>query len=170
MPHAVYNIGVQSAGGNFQARQLIPGIEPGGSRVGKSKPTLLILDVWIEPKDYSALTTSDFNAMTYYLKLSQEPDLTPGLILPVGIMGSQVLEADATGRPTIGINSVTKDLFHAQGTRWAPAYVGAFLLENGSLSTDADLHLDYEQVEAEWMDWFILWDFLDNIIDNETQY
>ncbi len=116
------------------------------------------------------LTTSDYNAMSYYLKLSQESDLTPGLILPVGVIGGQMLEADATGRPAMGIGAATKDLFKAQGTVWAPAYVGCFLLENGSLSCDVDLHLDYDMIAIPWMDWFIRWDFLDNIVDNETQY
>ena len=171
MPHAVFNLGVQSGSGNFRARSLIPGVEPGGSRVGQpTKPALLIRDAYCEIQDYTMLGATDFNGFRVYLKLSQELDMTPGLILPVAVIGAELDEADATGQNVLGTQQIHDHIFRAQGTIWAPRMVAIRLEERGTAVLDVDVHLDYEQVDVPWMDWFIMWEFLDGIADNERQY
>lgn len=171
MPHAVFNLGPQTTTADLAARSLIPGIAPGGSRAGQAtKPALLIQDAWIEVVDIVPFQAADFNMATYSLKLSQETDLTPGLILPVGQLGQANIEVTAVGQRIVGIRDMTRDLFHAQGTVWAPRMVGIHIEEVGTINQDVDVHLDYQQVDVPWMDWFIMWDFLDNIVDNELEY
>ncbi len=112
--------------------------------------------------------------ITGSLKLSQEPDLDPGLLLPVYGFHHEMQQVDASGSVGQAFMASFKDLFHAQGTVWAPAYVGVqvnFSAGAAGLTTwDVDVHLDYEEVEFDWMDWFIHWDFLDNVKNNERQY
>ncbi len=167
MPHAVFNLGTLAATTEARARPLIPGIEPGGSRAGEAmKPALLIRDAWLEFQDATTLATPDLASWLFYLKLSQEADMTPGLQLPIG--GVRMGETVTANQPTF---VAIDDLFHAQGTVWAPRFVGVRVVENGGATTvNCDVHLDYERVDVPWMDWFIMWDFLDNIIDNELGY
>ncbi len=167
MPHAVFSHGETTATTEAIARPLIPGVEPGGSRVGQAtKPALLIRDCWVEPIDVNVTGGVGGNFMSYYLKLSQESDMTPGLLLPIAVFGAEVdSEVAATG-----IKEVVKDLFRAQGTVWAPRFVGVRVVEVGAAIVNADVHLDYERVDVPWMDWFIMWDFLDGIADNEKEY
>ncbi len=166
MPHAVFDNGPSGATRDIGGRQLIPGVEPGGSRAGEAtKPALRIRDAWLEVIDFATLfANTEVNVITIYLKLSQETDLSPGLLLPVGQVIGEQLSGIGTGSPTI------IDLFHAQGTVWAPRMVGKREVEVGDVNWDIDMHLDYEQVDVPWMDWFIMWDFLDNIVDNEREY
>ncbi len=170
MPHAVFNLGNRDATADLAARPLIPGIEPGGSRLGQAtKPALLIRDAWIEVIDSpTTFGATDFNMMTWYLKLSQETDLTPGLLLPIAQTGFALQEVSAVGQRVYFLNIVK--LFHAQGTVWAPRVVGVRVVEVGSVGWDVDVHLDYDVVEVPWMDWFIMWEFLDGIVDNEREY
>ena len=173
MPHAVFNLGTQTASADLAARPLIPGVEPGGSRVGQAtKPALLIRDAWIEIIDWARSSNADYHQATFYLKLSQELDLTPGLLLPVATVHSNMINASVgnTDQPLTGTPVMIHSLFHAQGTVWAPRVVGVRMVEVGTVDIDADLHLDYESVDVPWMDWFIMWEFLDGIADNERQY
>ena len=50
--------------------------------------------------------------------------------------------------------------------------VGVRVVEaNANLTAyDIDVHLDYERIDVPWMDWFIMWEFLDGIVDNEREY
>ena len=172
MPHAVFNLGSQTATGDLAARNLIPGIEPGGSRAGRdTKPALLIRDAWIEVNDVTIVgAANDFNGFQIYLKLSQELDLTPGLILPIAAVGMERAESTAVGFASVGIDSMVREMFRAQGTVWVPRVVGIRLLESGTATLDADVHLDYERIELPWMEWFLEWEFLDGVIDNEREY
>lgn len=130
------------------------------------KPALLIRDVW-----FSELTISpDFTAaghegMQVFLKLSQERDLDPGLLLPVH--GYEFDTRDSTGVTAF----VPKDLFHAHGTVWAPKYVGLRVSFVGTWAgTDGDVHVDYDVVDIPWIEWFVKWDFLDHVPNNTVEY
>lgn len=169
MPHAVFDLGSQNATADLLPRHMIPGIEPGGSRVGQPmKPALRILDVFVEPIAVTFSATPSAQQATVYLKLSQELDLTPGLLLPVAYIGANVIEATAVGR--FGTAVVVENLFKAQGSVWAPRVVGVRLLFSALSSIDLRIHVDYEMVEVPWMNWFLMWDFLDNITDNELEH
>ncbi len=164
MPHAVYNLGNQNTSVDLLGRPLVPGVEPGGSRAGRDlKPALLIRDAWIEVIGQSTIGATGDELATYNLKLSQEVDLTPGLLLPV----AQVrMSGNATNNEDVDVD----DIFRAQGTIWAPRVVGVRLVEFGSVNLDVDVHLDYERIDVPWMDWLLMWEFLDGIVDNEREY
>ncbi len=166
MPHAVFNLGNLAATADVpgSARSFIPGVEPGGSRAGQpTKPAMRILDARLVFNGHIGLGTGAAESLQYSLKLSQELDLSPGLLLPVGT-------AVVTGDGTHNTGTEVLQQFSAQGTVWAPRVVGIRVVESGAIDVDCDVHLDYERVDVPWMDWFIMWDFLDNISDNETEY
>ena len=170
MPHAVFNLGSQTAAVDVGGRPLIPGVVPGGSRAGHpTKPALLIRDAWMQVNAFSTSAAVDIQGILVFLKLSQEEDLTPGLILPVG-----ELTASTAGATANRVDShIIRDTFHAQGTIWAPRVVGVRFEEPFATNLgdwDVDVHLDYESVDVPWMDWFIMWEFLDGIVDNEREY
>lgn len=171
MPHISFDTGAVSGEFNGNARNVIPGVEPGGSRVGHpTKPALLIKDCYAEIVDYAnGDATGDWERSRVFLKLSQETDLTPGLILPVAAVA-----AGKSGTANIWNAFQVTQEFKAQGSVWAPRVVGVFISDVGGAGLPDTIrwfiHLDYEQVDIPWMDWFILWDFLDGIGDNERQY
>ncbi|MEE9592363.1 MAG: hypothetical protein V3W28_02140 [Thermoplasmata archaeon] len=170
MPHAVFEPGNVSATADLtaMARSLIPGVEPGmGIRnifeQRRMKRALLIQDAWLEILDVTSGIAADWNTVLVYLKLSQETDLTPGLILPVASIAT---EGDTTNMQAMHV----EQLFQAQGTVWAPRLVGLRVVEVGSQGVTVRVHLDYEVVEVPWEQWFIMWDFLDNVTDNSLEY
>ena len=149
-------------------RQLIPGIEPGGSLAGRSmQPALLIKDAWIELADWSQGAV-DFNQIEIFLKLSQEESLNPGHILELGVVNSHTTRDEAGGSNVSSVN-VQQD-FHHRGTLWVPQFVGVRVQEIGTVVYDLRVLLSYEMVFIPWMEWFILWDFLDNVNDNGEEY
>ena len=169
MPHAVFNLGTQGATADLAARSLVPGVEPGGSRAGRpTKPALLIKNAYLQLIDeVHDATPSDFDGFNVFLKLSQESDLTPGLILFIAGAGIGKGGAAQAFHSTI----LQPSNFPSVGTIWAPRFVGIRIEILGGLdSVDVDVHLDYERIEVPWMDWFIMWEFLDGIIDNEREY
>ncbi len=169
MPHLVINTGDISATQEATPRTIIPGVEPGGSRAGReTKPALLIRDCYLELVDGAFLTASDFNQMTFYLKLSQEIDMTPGLQMLIGTIGTAYTQLDGTGNSSSG--DVVQNRFRAQGTVWAPRFIGVRVVEVGTINMDVNIHLDYEQINVPWMDWFLMWEFLDGIADNEQEF
>lgn len=111
---------------------------------------------------------TDFAIVNYYLKLSQEIDLTPGLLLPVVqlIASHTAAAADPNAIQVIPLGQ------HLAGTIFAPRFVGIRAEEqSGTLGThNVFIHLDYEVIEVPWMDWLMMWDFLDNITDNSREY
>lgn len=172
MPHVVFDaMGLLSATARGDPRQLIPGIDPGGSRAGHAtKPALLIKNAWLEPIDVNVAIALGTNQATYGLILSQDQDLTPGLFLPIGAWGEEYSEQSGVGREVHHLGSSFMNLWHASGTVWVPRFVGIFMNEVGSVNTDVDVHLDYERIDIPWMNWFIKWDWLDNVVDGQRDY
>ena len=166
MPHAVFDLQSQTGSGDFLPRELIPGVTPGGQFAGKRKPALIIEDAWVEIIDYTVDGATDFNAMGVLLKLSQSLDLNPGLVLPIATIGGQSL----SGASTFGVGQSLQENFKAQGTVWAPRAVGVRLAERGTMTLNLRVHLEFSRLFMEWRDWFVHWEFLDNIVDNERQF
>ncbi|MEE9198070.1 MAG: hypothetical protein V3U45_07980 [bacterium] len=169
MPHATFEMAAAVAAdtADIDTRQIVPGVEPGGSRAGQpTKPALLILDAWVEVIDYAMQANTDFNIFTAYLKLSQEQNMDPGFLIPVAQIGQETIIHDATGAVGVGIGAGVRDIFHEHGSIWAPAYVSFALFEQGVANIRATLHLEYEVIEIPWVEWFIKWEFLDNITNN----
>ena len=84
MPHAVFSLGETTGTTRDMPRSLIPGVEPGGSRVGQPmKPALLIINAWAEPISVDVRGAEGINEATYGLILSQENNLNPGFTLPI---------------------------------------------------------------------------------------
>ena len=126
MPVAHFNLGNIVATGDHGSRPLIPGIDPGGSRLGQPlKPALLIQDCWIEVQDLGIFGTTDTQVIGYNLKLSQEQSLSPGLLLPIAkIIGTQ---QDGTG---MGAPIIDK-IFSPHKRVWVAKYVGVRVAESG---------------------------------------
>ncbi len=166
MPHAVFDLGNRAATADVpgSARSFVPGIEPGGSRAGKeTKPAFLIKDARLVYNGMISVGSGAAESLQYSLKLSQEMNLNPGLLLRVGTVV-------VTGEGTNNNSVLVEQQFMAQGTIWTPRVVGVRVTESGAIDVDCDVEIDYERIEVPWMDWFIMWDFLDNIVDNERQY
>ena len=167
MPHTVWPTGLQTGTGDFLPRPLIPGIEPGGSRLGHpTKPALLIRDAFVMINELD-VATEDFHALEVYLKLSQEEDLDPGLTLPVANISFM---SDGTTNPDAA-PSVEQLGKHLIGSIWTPAYVGIRVVERGAVvQWQMRIHLMWDVVEIPWMDWFFRWDYLDNVVNNDLEY
>lgn len=168
MPHATFEMATAVTADALRGvRQIVPGVEPGGSRVGQPvKPALLIRDAWIELIDLVGQSVNDFNQMTGYLKLSQEQGLNPGFLIGVAQVGSDT----QTGAGGIGLHSAVRSIFHEHGTVWAPKYIGAAWFEQGTMTLRATMHLEYEIVQIPWIEWFVKWEFLDSITDNAEEH
>lgn len=168
MPHAVFDPGSVTGGGNLEARRLARGIEPGGATLGgETKPALLLVDARMEVVDLTTLGIANHSTIGVSLKLSQNQTLIPGQDIPVG----NLLVGDignANGESAIFVH----EFFMAKGTVWAPRFVGMRLNEKaGALPNwHIKLHLDYEIVQVPWEEWLILWDQLDNVVDNSFEY
>lgn len=170
MPHQIFSPGTLSAAADTAAKMIIPGIEPGGSRAGrKTKPALLIRDVWAEHVELISGAAEGLRRTAVFLKLSQERDLTPGLLLPIANLSWDIRQGDSTARfsqdPTLQNYGQ-----HYAGTTWVPRVVGLRVTMTGITSINWVVHLDYEQIDIPWMDWFLQWDYLDNVIDNERHF
>lgn len=166
MPHVVFETANIVASGDILSRPLIPGIEPGGSRLGHpTKPALLIQDAYMVVNDATITANDQFWAGHIDLKLSQENGLNPGLLLDVGsLMGGIAATDEAAG------SMLQKDEFKARGTVWAAAFMGIRVSLNNLAALNVNVHVDYEAVDIDWMSWFIRWDHLDNITDNDRDY
>ena len=107
MPVAVFRTGSQTADFEGLFRSLIPGVRPGmGIRNiferEREKAVLLIQDCRVTTINDLNLssTTDDHEALQIWLKLSQELDGSPGLLLPVAIISQDVQEETAVGVTT----------------------------------------------------------------------
>lgn len=169
MPHITFEPANLSVSANLVGRPVIPGVEPGGSRAGQPmKPALLIKDAWLELRDYrDSGAVEEVQTVEVLLKLSRDKDLEPGLLLSVGRIRA-VATATANQFNQIDV----KQEFEAQGTIWAPAYVGLRVIFTQGTPTTVlvIVHLDYEQIDIPWVNWFIGWEFLDNVVDNSRDY
>lgn len=144
-------------------RALIPGVEPGGSKVGQPlKPALLIVNAWVQVIDINLLSVNALNMATMDIVLSQEVSMDPQFVIPVAQIGMQRTEETTVGFTATSL--VINNLFHEHGSIWAPRFVASRIVEEGTI-TEAriDLFLEYEMVEIPWVEWFIKWDFLDGI-------
>lgn len=134
------------------------------------KAALLLQNAWVEPVDIALNTdgATGTDSVTWILKLSQEQSMNPGLILPVAWWGGETQEASAVARFGVMTNFVR--VFRARNTLWAPKWIAVGVIVRGSISVDSNFHLDYEKVDVPFWDWFMLWDFLDNVTDNTRDY
>lgn len=180
MPHEVWNLGGQSASGRVQPRQFIAGIEPARSVViGRSrepKRMLVILDAWIELRDFAIGAGANFHQGKYSLALGKDP-LNTALLLPVGRVSNQIIDAGvgATDQPATGSAPVVEQLFKAQGWMGAVKTIAIDFQEIGEVTVDADLHLDWTVVPTDWWTWFVSWNELEafpdgSLIDGERAY
>ena len=169
MPHAIFSTGTQTTTLDVRStsRQIIPGVEPGGSKVGQPlKPALLITDCWVEAVGFEPdFSVSGRVGFDVFLKLSQEESLNPGFMIPVAMVGLGWVQTAAGFSDTI-----VHDLFRQHGTVWAPKYVGVHLFEIGVSVVDLHVHLNYEVIEIPWIEWFVKWDFLDHIPDLSGEF
>ncbi len=169
MPLAFIDSQVQTGAADIGPRTFVPGIEPGGSRVGHpTKPALMIKNAWAELIDIiDAGTSPGYQEAQVRLKLSQETDLSPGLLLPVA-----EVHASKTGVAQEFNQVEVRQVFKGQGTIWAPRVVGLGVggLVGGVDSLRWRVYIDYETVDIPWEDWFFLWDFLDNVTNDSFEY
>ncbi len=167
MPLARFDTGAAVTGDTiFGARSLIPGVEPGGSKVGQPlKPALLIKDC-----DFILRTIdpdADQNDVLVTLELSKEQDMDPAQRLYVGSVHASSLDT------TQEMNSlVVSQNFKDQGTIWAPAYVSGRIFATAGFPTSVrvQVRLRYELVMIPWVDWFVAWEWLDNITTGDEEY
>lgn len=146
---------------------LIPGVTPGGASAGRDKPAMLINDFGLEISDMAHDNTQDFDVVAIYLKLSQETDLTPGLLLKVAEIG--MWNTAATAENVTAMYRYTERLH--LGTVWAPRMVGLRVIMSAGVSAfDGHVDVNYDRITIPWTEWFVRWDFLDNITDNAVQY
>lgn len=168
MPLAIFESGTQTTSIDMLARPLIPGIEPGGSQAGEDfKPALLIRRIWVVLSDFTTVATADYYRARCFLKMSQDQDLDPGILL-----GPAVLSVAQSGATANAPNSVDLDngaFAFFPGTIWVPRFVG-IRIQPTIESVEFDLYLDYEVIQIPWMDWFIRWDYLDNVVNNTREY
>lgn len=168
MPHAVLVTGPQTGAVTSPGRELVPGVMPGGQFAGRAKPALLLRDVKVMvvglTPDAAAAGEED---LALFLTLSQEIGMTPHLLLPVAWAALETSGANSLETFNVKLN----DVFHAQGTMWAPRFVGWRTLIGGAWTNyDLQIHIDYERVFLPWRDWFVHWEFLDGVTTGSVEY
>lgn len=126
---------------------------------------MLIRDMQVHIAEWDPTHTDADKIVDIGIKLSKSPDLDPGLILDVA---KAISSGDATAGYQVALSQQNMDYW--KGTIWAPRYVGLRPAVNGFTAFRCFLHLDYERVFLPWRDWFVHWEFLDNINDNERDY
>ncbi len=166
MPYAIIGSGLQSGTIDFGGRQLIPGVEPGGSRGGAAmKDVFMLVDYYVRVG--SADPATDQDTAVIFLKMSQEEGLDPGLNLELAHVHSGQLDTTSERSHL----TLQKNPLH-MGTLWAPRFVGGRIgvSEGGFTGITVNIELIYERVQVPWMEWFIMWDFLDNVPNNTEEY
>jgi len=166
----------------LQPRQFVAGIQPGQKIfIGRSrepKNMLLILDAWIEVKDFQAVNTAvDSHSGSYSLAIGKRPEVA-ALLLPVGRVYQNTIniKAGATDQPTVVGTPSFEQLFKAQGTMWAAQTIAIDFVEEGNLAVcDVDVHMDWTVVPTDWWTWFTSWNGLEaapdgSLIDGERAY
>ena len=180
MPHTVWDLGSLVASARVQPRQFIAGIEPARDVfIGRSrepKKMLVILDAWIEVRDFRTPQTLESYTSKYGLALGKDP-LNTALILPVGSVSLNVMNTDVgnTDQPATAAGRVVEQLFHARGTMWAVKEIAIDVQETGDVTVDVDLHMDWRVAEVDWWTWFASWDALEafpdgSLVDGERAY
>lgn len=167
MPHAVFEMEPSGATVILGPRELIPGVTPGGQFAGKAKPALLINDAYVQLHDMESAAAADVGSWVVELLLSQELDMTPGLLLPV----ADINIAQTGTAELIQAFKVEQHGHRLAGTIWAPRLVGVRVGEGtGGTQIDVSVHLDYERIWLPWRDWFVHWEFLDGVSDLTREY
>ncbi len=168
MPHAVLNSGTQTADGVFDFRGLVPGVEPGGSRAGQPfKPALLIQDMWISLTAISTDTGLGDGQIRAFLKLSQEIGMNPGL----RILIEELMVTQASGVADAMTGVTRKKFDYWQGRVYAPRFVALDVDIRGNIDEFAlGLHIDYQRIDVPWLEWFIMWEFLDGVTDSSVEF
>jgi len=168
MPHARFSApaALTTSSLTFGPRRLVPGIEPGGSRAGgATKPAMLITGLSFELVRWQPDPTVENKNVRIFLSLSQVQSQIPDFLLLLGTLSAEVQDATGSNAPVW----IPSD--YAVGTVWAPRFVGArFTLLGGFDAFQGAVHLDYEEIEVPWMDWFIMWEFLDNVVNDELEF
>ena len=171
MPHSVWNLGSLAASARLQPRQFIAGIEPARSvfigRAREPKNMIVLLDAWIEFVTGIGAGAGPGESGKYSLALGRDP-LNTALLLPVGIVR---YTGDATNNTSWEIDQ----LFKAHGKMWAAQYIAVDFQEFGSVTVDADLHLDWGVATVDWWTWFYSWNNMEvspdgGLVDGEQEY
>jgi hypothetical protein len=171
MPHVTFTTGRISSTSEFGARQLVPGIEPGSKIRGLRKarrfrPAMVIRQAYVQLEDIVTPASADIGVAFVELKLSQEQDLTPGLLLPV----SQFVVGSTSTANLIQTIMEERLGDFISGTVWVPRFVGVRVGITGSIEIDPTVHLDYDIIQVPWQDWFLMWEFLDNVRNNTREW
>ena len=170
MTHSVWNLGSLGADARVQPRQFIAGIEPARDifigRNREPKKMLVILNAWLELNDHSVTQGDEFTQGKFSLALGKDP-LTTALLLPVGAVR---VSAGLEERPL-----VVEQLFHAQGWMGAVKEIAIDFQEDGVVTVDADVHMDWTVAPTDWWTWFASWDSLEafpdgSLVDGERAY
>ena len=166
MPHAVLRTGAQTGAVTSPGRSFIPGVTPGGQFAGKSKPAFFLRDVNVEVLGMAPnLGAGGEEDLVLFLTMSQEVAMAPHFLLPVAQAAIETQTAVGSVRVAL------EKTFHAQGTMWAPRFVGWRTLVGGSWTNyDFVIHIDYEVVFLPWRDWFVHWEFLDGTPTAQREY
>ncbi len=110
---------------------------------------------------------NDYEEVSVFLALSQEANLDPAQLLPIGQVHSLSEAVAGTGN-AIQIDQRGDKI---AGTIWAPKFVGIFM-DGGNFPTNVtvEVWLAYDMIDLEWMDWFFHWDYLDNVVNLTKQW
>ncbi len=135
----------------------------------RRKWAFVIRDLWCETVAFAPDASVGEHRALVDLKLSQQEDLSPGLLLPIGQARCDFEEATAAARFPAS-EWIERFGQHYIGTMWAARYIGTRVEISGTTTGRFMVHLDYEPVEVDWMDWFVMWDFLDNVADNSRDF
>ena len=182
MPHTVWNLGTLTATARVQPRQFVAGVEPAqGIVIGRSrepKPMIVLLDCWMEVRDWRTTPTNPISQSTKYsLALGKDP-LNTALLLPIGTIFGQAVDAGVgdTDQPATGMAPSVNSFFKAQGTMWAVRQIAIDFEVIGTIAvSDVDIHLDWDIAFVDWFTWFVSWNNLEaspdgNLIDGERAY
>ncbi len=168
MPYSLWASGPITSNSKILPRQLVPGVVPGGQRAGgATKPVLLIHDAWARWLDFTDTgTTVDSDQAYVALLLSQEQSLDPAQVLYVEEVA---LAKTATANLWNQIRPRNVFRLH-RGTFWAPKFVGIWVVPGGATLVKVDVTVHYDIVDVPWRDWFMMWEWLDNVESINQEY
>jgi len=115
-----------------------------------------------------ATPASDADSVAFFLMLSQEQDLDPGMILRLGsiMMGAGDTTLENTA---VDVQKVTDQW---AGSLWAPRFIGVSSARIIGSMTDwsYNVWVHYERVLVPFWDWFMMWELLDNVTDRQEEF
>lgn len=157
--HTYKETGTQAAAGTFD--DAATGID-----LDSEDPRALrLLDLDCSLQSFDA-ATEDFHRLQVFLKLSQEPDMTPGLLLPIK---TYLFSGVGATNP----NAIAID-YHARaivGTMWVAKYWAIRVHEAGAVVEFAvNMTATFEVVPIDFNSQLLLWEQIDNVTDNEQDW